>query len=209
MSSGWNLVMDVRISDARFLRAQKPNPAGQNWDLTQLGFPSSIVNAIAPQFHQFPGISITDLAASSGQPEITARTVLYKQTQTRELTVTFDKVKGNHDFKFGLDYRQYPDDQISGSTATDLSLTYGATYTNGPLDNSAAAPRGQAMAQFLYGIPTSGSLLLPAASNFADMSKLYAPFFQDSWKVTRKLTLTFGSTGTKMRLRKLSDTTGP
>lgn len=187
-----NLVMDVRLSDARFLRAQKPNPAGQNWDLTQLGFPASIENAIAPQFHQFPGISITDLAASSGQPEITARTVLYKQTQTRELTVSFDKVKGNHDFKFGMDYRQYPDDQISGSTATDLSLTYGTTYTNGPLDNSAAAPRGQAMAQFLYGIPTSGSLLLPAASNFADMSKLYAPFFQDSWKVTRKLTLTLG-----------------
>jgi len=186
------LVMDVRVSDARFLRAQKPNPAGQNWDLTQLGFPASIENAIAPQFHQFPGISITDLAASSGQPEITARTVLYKQTQTRELTVSFDKVRGNHEFKFGVDYRQYPDDQISGSTATDLSLTYGATYTNGPLDNSPAAPRGQAMAQFLYGIPTSGSLLLPAASNFADMSKLYAPFFQDNWKVTRKLTLNLG-----------------
>jgi hypothetical protein len=186
------LVMDVRVSDARFLRAQRPNPAGQNWNLTQLGFPASIVQAIAPQFHQFPGISITDLAASSGQPEITARTVLYKQTQTRELTVTLDKIKGNHDFKFGVDYRQYPDDQISGSTATDMSLTYGATYTNGPLDNSAAAPRGQAMAQFLYGIPTSGSLLLPAASNFADMSKLYAPFFQDNWKGTRRLTLNLG-----------------
>jgi len=187
-----SFVMDVRVSDARFLRAQKPNPAGQNWDLTQLGFPSYIENAIAPQFHQFPGISISDLAASSGQPEITARTVLYKQTQTRELTVTFDKIKGNHDFKFGGDYRQYPDDQISGSTATDLSLTYGATYTNGPLDNSTAAPRGQAMAQFLFGIPSSGSLLLPAASNFADISKLYAPFFQDNWKVTRKLTLNLG-----------------
>lgn len=185
-------VMDVRVSDARFLRAQKPNPAGQNWDLTQLGFPAYIEKAIAPQFHQFPGISITDLAASSGQPEITARTVLDKQTETRELTVSFDKIKGKHDFRFGLDFRQYPDDQVSGSTATDLSLTYGATYTNGPLDNSPAAPRGQAMAQFLYGIPTSGSLLTPAASNFADMDWLYAPFFQDDWKITRKLTLNLG-----------------
>jgi hypothetical protein len=185
-------VMDVRVSDARFLRAQKPNPAGQNWNLTQLGFPASIENAIAPEFHQFPGISITDLAASSGQPEITARTVLDKQTETREMTVSFDKIKGKHDFRFGLDFRQFPDDQVSGSTATDLSLTYGATYTNGPLDNSPAAPRGQAMAQFLYGIPTSGSLLTPAASDFADMDWLYAPFFQDNWKVTRKLTLNLG-----------------
>ena len=38
------LVMDIRVSDARFLRAQKPTPAGQNWDLTQLGFPSYIEN---------------------------------------------------------------------------------------------------------------------------------------------------------------------
>jgi hypothetical protein len=186
------LVMDIRISDARFLRAQKPTPAGQNWDLTQLGFPSYIENAIAPQFRQFPAILISDAAASSGQQEVGARTYLYKQTQTREATVTFDKIKGNHDFKFGIDYRQYPDNQISGSNATDLTLSYGTTYTNGPLDNSPASPRGQGMASFLYGIPTSGSLQLPAASNFADMSWLYAPFFQDSWKVTRRLTLTLG-----------------
>ena len=113
-----------------------------------------------------------------------ARTYLYKQTQTRELTVTFDKIKGNHDFKFGVDYRQYPDNQISGSNATDLTLSFGTTFTNGPLDNSPASPRGQGMASFLYGIPTSGSLQIPAASNFADSSWLYAPFFQDSWKVT-------------------------
>src|SRR3954447_12597306 len=48
------------------------------------------------------------------------------------------------------------------------------------------------MASFLFGIPTSGSLQFPAASNFADMSWVYAPFFQDSWKVSRKLTLTLG-----------------
>ena len=135
---------------------------------------------------------ISDAAASSGQQEVGARTYLYKQTQTRELTVTFDKIKGNHDFKFGVDYRQYPDNQISGSNATDLTLSFGTTFTNGPLDNSPASPRGQGMASFLYGIPTSGSLQLPAASNFADTSWLYAPFFQDSWKVTRKLMLTLG-----------------
>lgn len=187
-----SFVMDIRVSDARFLRAQKPSPPGQNFSLTTLGFPAYIENAISPEFHQFPGISVTDLAASSGQPELGSRVILDKQTQTRELTVSFDKTKGNHDFKFGVDYRQFPDDQVSGSTATDLAMTYGATYTNGPLDNSAAAPRGQAMAQFLYGIPTSGSLLLPAASDFADMDWLYAPFFQDNWKVTHKLTLNLG-----------------
>jgi len=185
-------VMDVRVSDAYFVRAQEPSPPGQNWNMTQLGFPASIENEIAPQFHQFPSILISDLAASSGQPETYARVYLFKATQTRQLTVSFDKVKGNHEFKFGVDYRQNPDNQISGSAATDLSLSYNPTYTNGPLDNSPAAPRGQSIAQFLYGIPTTGSLQTPAASNFADMSYLYAPFFQDDWKVTRKLTLNLG-----------------
>ncbi len=187
-----SFIMDVRISDARFLRAQKPSPPGQNFDLTTLGFPAYIENAISPEFHQFPGVTISDLAASSGQPELGARVILDKQTQTRELTVAFDKTKGNHDFKFGVDYRQFPDDQVSGSTASDFAISYSPTYTNGPLDNSPAAPIGQAMAQFLYGIPTTGSLLLPAASDFADMDWLYAPFFQDNWKVTRKLTLNLG-----------------
>jgi len=59
--------------------------------MTQLGFPSYIENEIAPQFHQFPSILISDLAASSGQPGTYARVYLYKQTQTRELTVSFDK----------------------------------------------------------------------------------------------------------------------
>ena len=150
------------------------------------GFPASLDAAIGPGFHEFPAITI------NGYTALGSRTPLFKQTETRTLTVSFDKIKGAHDFKFGTEYRQYPDDQISGSSSTALALGFTEAYTVGPLDNSAPSPRGQALASLLYGLPSSGTLTLPAASNFADISSMYAGFFQDNWKATRKLTLNLG-----------------
>src|SRR5664279_1361684 len=180
------LVMDIRISDTRFVRAQKPEVAGQNFSLSSLGFPTSIENQIHPGFHEFPAITMT------GYTSLGSRTPLFKQTQTQSLTVSFDKIKGAHDFKFGGEYRRYPDNQWSGSSSTGLLLGFTEAYNQGPLDSSAASPRGQALAALLYGLPSSGTLTLPAASNMADVSSVLAGFFQDNWKVTRKLTLNLG-----------------
>src|SRR5947209_15028169 len=44
----------------------------------------------------------------------------------------------------------------------------------------------------LYGVLTGGALTIPAASDYAESSKVWAGFFQDNWKVTRKLTLNIG-----------------
>ena len=44
----------------------------------------------------------------------------------------------------------------------------------------------------MLGQPTAGSLTLPFATNFAENSKMLGVYFQDDWKVTRKLTLTLG-----------------
>ena len=180
------LVMDIRISDTRFVRAQKPEVAGQNFMLSSLGFPTSIENQIQPGFHEFPAITMT------GYTSLGSRTPLFKQTQTQSLTVSFDKIKGAHDFKFGGEYRRYPDNQWSGSSSTGLLLGFTEAYSQGPLDSSAASPRGQALAALLYGLPSSGTLTIPAASNFADVSSVIAGYLQDNWKVTRKLTLNLG-----------------
>jgi Carboxypeptidase regulatory-like domain/TonB dependent receptor len=180
------LVMDIRLSDTRFVRAQKPEVAGQNFFLSTLGFPAAIDNQIGPGFHQFPAITM------NGYTSLGSRTPLFKQTQTQDLTVSFDKIKGAHDFKFGFEYRRYPDNQTSGSSSTGLLLGFTEAYTQGPLDNAAPSPRGQALASLLYGLPSSGTLTLPAASNLADVSSVWGGYLQDNWKVTRKLTLNLG-----------------
>lgn len=181
-----SFVMAIRVSDARFVRAQKPTPPGQGFRLASLGFPASIEDAIRPDMRQFPAILI------SGYTGTGPRTVLNKLTQTRNLLVSFDKVTGSHNFKFGGEYRSYPHNQNSGSNSTSMTLNYTTSYTAGPFDNSPASPKGQGLAALLYGLPSSGTLALPSASDFADSSNVWAGFLQDSWRVTRKLTLTLG-----------------
>jgi len=184
-----NFIMDIRISDSRYVRAQHPETAGVDYNLTQLGLPASIENAIALPYRQFPAVTF----ANTEYTALGSRTPLFKQTQTQDLTVTFDKIKGDHDLKFGGEFRRYPDDQNSGSSSTGLALGFSSAYTVGPLDNSAAAPRGQSLAEMEFGLISSATLTLPSASDFADVSNVFAFFFQDSWKVNRKLTVNYGA----------------
>jgi len=178
-------VMDVKISDSRFVRAQDTQTR-QQFRVTTLGLPAYVENAIKPQFQRFPAI------ATNGYTSLAPRTWLYKGTETRSASLTFDKVRGIHDFKFGFEYRQYPQNQTAGSASTALNLTFSENFTRGPLDNSPAAPRGQALASLLYGLPSGGALTIPAATDYAMESKVFAGYLQDDWKVTRKLTLTLG-----------------
>src|SRR5207249_1776644 len=69
-------------------------------------------------------------------------------------------------------------------------LTFGTDWTRGPTNTSAASPIGQGMASLLYGLPTGGSF--PIASNYAEQVSVLASYFQDDWRVSRKLTLSWG-----------------
>lgn len=188
------LVMDIRVADQAFVRAQHAETGQGTFQLTSLGLPSYIQNNISQANWEFPNISFNGEYTMAGP-----RTPLFKQTQTRDLNVQFDKIRGQHDFKFGAEYRSYPDNQSSANSSPTqatghplFELDFTAAYTGGPLSTSAAAPRGQSMVAFLYGIPTTGVLQMPFTTNFADSSNMFAIFFQDNWKVTRKLTLNLG-----------------
>ncbi len=55
------LIMDVRVSDSSFVRAQGPNAAGQGFNLTNVGFPPYLQNAIVPSQQEFPRFRSLDL----------------------------------------------------------------------------------------------------------------------------------------------------
>src|ERR1043166_7519716 len=44
----------------------------------------------------------------------------------------------------------------------------------------------------LVDVATGGSLTIPAATDYAMQSKMFAGYLQNDWKVTRKVTLTLG-----------------
>jgi hypothetical protein len=182
------LIMDVRVSDSSFVRAQGPNDAGKGFNLTTVGFPQYLQNAISPAQQEFPRISIAGFTNFGG------RAPLYKNTETRSAGVTFYRIAGSHQVKFGGEFRFDPENRAGVSptdTSTSLNFTATSAYTVGPLSNAAAAPIGQALAGFLYGI-TTGTITVPSTTDFAESDKVFSGFVQDDWKVTRKLNVNLG-----------------
>jgi hypothetical protein len=182
------LIMDLRISDSSFVRAQGPNSAGLGFNLTSLGFPAYLQNSIAPSEQEFPTVTI------GGYTTLGDRSPLYKNTETRSVATTLYRIAGAHQIKFGGEFRFDPENRTGVSptnSATPLSFSASTAYTVGPLSNSAAAPIGQALAAFEYGI-AGGSITVPSTENFAESNKVFAGFIQDDWKVTRKLNVNVG-----------------
>ena len=103
-------------------------------------------------------------------------------------------VKNNHTFKFGGEMRieGYPNYNFLGTNGT---YSFSANETALPYLNSATVPGtgatiGFPYASFLLGLVDTGNVKVPAV---AKMGKSQFGFFaQDTWKVTRKLTLDYG-----------------
>jgi hypothetical protein len=102
---------------------------------------------------------------------------------------SLDKSQGNHALNFGMEFRANQLNSYS-NTATTPTLAFGTSWTQGPLDNSAASPIGQGLASMLFGLPTSGSI--STVPTYAEESTRWSFYGQDTWKVTRKLVLTLG-----------------
>jgi Carboxypeptidase regulatory-like domain len=182
------MTMDVRVSDSSFVRAQGPNPAGKAFTLASVGFPAYLQNSIAASQREFPTVTI------GGYTSLGDRAPLYKDTETRSAGVTMYKIWRTHQIKFGGEFRFDPENRAGVSptnSATPLSFSAGTSYTVGPLSNAAAAPIGQALASFLYGI-VGGSITVPSTTDFAESDKYFSGFIQDDWKVTRKLNVNIG-----------------
>jgi hypothetical protein len=123
------------------------------------------------------------------------------QSLTKQMTPTFQAsltdVRGNHTFKFGSELRilGYPNlslAQANGVFNFSPNQTAQLSTSAGNVQSStiSGGTNGFAYASFLLGLVNTGTVN-PAAS--LRMGKRFVSFFaQDSWKVTRKLTLDYG-----------------
>jgi hypothetical protein len=123
------------------------------------------------------------------------------QSLTKQMTPSFQAsltdVKGNHTFKYGSELRifGYP---LLGLTAANGVFSFSSNQTSqlstsaGNIQSSTigGGTVGFPYASFLLGLVNTGTVNPPSSLR---MGKRFISFFaQDSWKVTRKLTLDYG-----------------
>ena len=173
------------------LTYQNPSASrlSQGFDLLSLGFPQSLLAEIRgknnPSGIAFPemvvdGGGYSNLGADGGNK----RTVYYQT-----LGGTLTKIRGNHSFRMGGEFRLLRENGYNfGNVAPRLE--FGTAWTNGPFDNSPAAPIGQGLASMLLGIPSGGRININAS--LAEQSTFTAFYAQDDWKLSPRVTLNLG-----------------
>ena len=106
---------------------------------------------------------------------------------------TFSKLRGDHSFKFGVDYRVLrwnepnPGQQANGNFVFNNTLT-----RSNPTSSTTGNTSGSALASLLLGLPATGPSNLGPNASLALQSHYAGLFFQDDWKFNRKLTLNLG-----------------
>lgn len=179
LSPTW--MLELRYGLNRFSDPTRPPSIG--FDLNTLGLPRSLTSQLDATLTTLPQIGITGLTGigdgSGSNPNTTYHTFGGQATHPT----------GNHSFRMGAEYRLLLENVYNYGNVSP-AYSFGTTWTTGPLDNSAGAPVGQGLASFLLGLPSGGSI--SKNSSTAESSGYWGLFFQDDWKVTRRLMLNLG-----------------
>ncbi len=179
-------LLDVRTGFNH--QIEQYNTPSQGFDITQLGMPVSLLNQsqqapTATKQGTFPRVSVSDLITFGGT------NAAANHTTTGSASATLTKIQGSQTWKFGYEFRLYQRNEFTLNYPVG-SYTFNRQFTQGPNPDVAGATSGYSVASLLLGIPASGAAGINAAS--AITMKYHGAFFQDDWKVNRKLTLNLG-----------------
>lgn len=174
-----NAVLNLRATYTRFVQAAFRRTA-EGFDATALGFPSSF-NAARP-------VAIVPRFEIAGFNVFGPRNPSQNTTNTISLQGSLSLVRGNHTFRVGGEVR---DNRINARGASFSfgggQFTFNNFFTQASSDNSS---QGSALASLLLGYPTGGTVQDLSRPGFR--WRYYAPYVQDDWRVSRKLTVTLG-----------------
>jgi outer membrane receptor protein involved in Fe transport len=136
-----------------------------------------------------PAVNLTGFAFFGREPFTTEDRVERRFQWADNLTWT----KGAHEFKFGGDVNLI---KINTNASQIFTLNYGGVYTFGSVDPGpfgfpAGTPSFNAVQSYGLGIPTTYFQGI-GNTNQPSTDKSLGVFAQDSWKISRKLTLNYG-----------------
>ena len=163
-------------------------PFSQGTMPSTLGFPSA-VDSVVDNF-EFPQISVSGNSSTCnlGQSSYTTlRDFPYSHILRGDLT----KVLAKHTLKVGATWEKlFVNFTQFGSP--DGQYSFGSGYTQQNSSAGTSTTQGNGFASFLLGLPSNNGNDLQFTFSAATASMYAGAYFQDDWKVSRKLTLNLG-----------------
>ena len=160
----------------------------RNYDAEkELGLKGGIINRFFPTFG-----GLTFGGGTGGMKNFGSESDTHNRTQKPTFTASLTHVKNNHTFKYGSELRLegYPSTNFGGAGGS-YNFSYAQTaqpFWQGNLLSGTSA--GFPYASFLLGLVNNGSIGNPTTPRLG--KKQFGIFAQDTWKITRKLTLDYG-----------------
>lgn len=178
-------ILNARVSYNRFIE-KGFGAANAGFDVKSFGLPASLIASLPSpiyfgRWNFYSGNSGTSTVYNS-----LGRSQSNNFSNTYELSTNATKIWRSHTFKGGVDIRQI--NYETQNTGDILSFSGYSGFTQ-KIYNQSDSTSGDPYATFLLGIP-DGSSNYPL---FPWWKQWYAaPYFQDDWKVSRRLSLNLG-----------------
>jgi hypothetical protein len=173
-------VLNFSYGLVRFLSRQPS--VSQGFDLAALGMSPALVSQVDPALATLPQLDISNITGIGGTSGARNGQLYHN------IFASATHLRGTHNIRFGIEFRTTGITRINYGNLTP-SYMFRQNWT-AATDTAAASPNGQQLASFLYGLPVSGSISRNDSS--AALSKMFAWYVQDDWKLTRKLSLNLG-----------------
>jgi len=182
-------VLDVRANFSRM--AETHSSPSQGFNPTSLGFPSYI--ASNAEYLQIPVIAFASATnfQGMGYSGTGAASNNNLPSQSAQLMGSLNRIMGRHNLKIGMDARQYRLNTFTVGNATGTFSFSANTWVRSAASGaSSTTVLGQDFAEFMLGLPTSGSYDLSTYGSW--YSYYLAPFIQDDWRIKPNLTISLG-----------------
>jgi hypothetical protein len=176
-----SLVLNFRYG---FSQQEFPEHRVSQGLLPSIGFTGATAG-LFPSNGPLPAISAAPLTNLSGSESGDG----LASTLSHTFVGHYTWMKGNHNLRFGPDFRVYRVFSDRHSNDNSPSLSFNNLWGKGPNELSTAPPVGGELVALLLGIPGGSAT---RSGSFAQQDQYLGMYVQDDWKLTRKLTVNLG-----------------
>jgi hypothetical protein len=180
-----NLVAEIRFGYTRNHFTTSPATLGLDFESLGIGAADPALKAHSA-IAMFPRIEVGGGIDALGMN----RAGLIDDLEgTRELQAHVSWLQGSHTIKSGLQLARMGFDVFRPEYPSG-QYVFGTGFTQGPNPAAASTTAGFGFATFLLGVPTGGQIT--GDPRFRASQGYFAPYIQDDWKMTNRLTVNLG-----------------